>query len=329
MHDINLRHRHAELIGDQLREGGFMALAMAMRAGQHRHAAGWVHADGANLIKPRAGAKAADNGGGRDAAGFQIGGTANTAQLAALGGFRTTRREAGPIRRSQSLFQGRVVIAAVILQRDRRLIGELIGLDEVPPTEFHPVNPGLLRRHIHQAFQQEGRFRPASAAIGIHRHGIGENGLHFAIDHRRGVHAGQQRGVKIGRYTGREGGKIGAHIGLGCNAQAQDLAMRIQRQFRVAHMVAPMGIRHEAFGTIRGPAHRAAQLAGRPGDNGFFGIVINLAAKATADIRRDHAQLRFRQMQHMRAHQQANNMRVLAGSGERVIARGAIKLTNG
>ena len=56
--------------------------------------------------------------------------------------------------------------------------------------------------------------------------------------------------------------------------------------------------------------------------------MIDLAAKAAADIGCDHAQLRFRQMQHMGTHQQANDMRVLAGSGEGIIARRAIKLAN-
>ena len=93
-------------------------------------------------------------------------------------------------------------------------------------------------------------------------------------------------------------------------------------------MVAPMGIGHEAFGTIRRPAHRAAELAGGPGDDGFFRIMVDLAAKAAAHIRRNHAQLRFRQMEHMGTHQQANDMRVLAGGGECVIARGAIKLAH-
>jgi len=96
MHDIHIGHGDAQLVGDQLREGRLMALPMGMRAGQHRDAAGRVHADRANLIQAGTGAERADHGRGGDAAGLQIGGDADAAQLAARLGLGATRLEAMP-----------------------------------------------------------------------------------------------------------------------------------------------------------------------------------------------------------------------------------------
>ena len=40
VHDLDLVDRHAELVDDQLGEGGLVPLAVAVRAGEHRDAAG-------------------------------------------------------------------------------------------------------------------------------------------------------------------------------------------------------------------------------------------------------------------------------------------------
>ena len=45
VHDVHLVDRHAELRGDELREGRFVPLAVAVRAGEDRDAAGRMHAD--------------------------------------------------------------------------------------------------------------------------------------------------------------------------------------------------------------------------------------------------------------------------------------------
>ena len=169
MDDIDLRQRHAQPVGDQLRQRRLMPLAMAVGAGQDGDAAGRVDADGAHLIQPGAGAERAHHGRGRDAAGLDIGRDADAAQLAARLGLGPARLEAGVVGADQRLVQRGLVVAAVILQGDRRLVGEGIGRDEVAAADLDLVDPSLPRRDIDQALHQEGRFRPAGAAIGIHR----------------------------------------------------------------------------------------------------------------------------------------------------------------
>ena len=53
--------RHAELLGDDLREGGLVALAVAVRAGEHRDAAGRMHPHVGDLVESGAGAERPDD----------------------------------------------------------------------------------------------------------------------------------------------------------------------------------------------------------------------------------------------------------------------------
>ncbi len=93
-------------------------------------------------------------------------------------------------------------------------------------------------------------------------------------------------------------------------------------------MVAAMRVGHEAFAAIRGPFDRAADLAGGPGDNRLLGVVVDFRAEPAADVRRHHAQLVFRNVQHERTHQQPDHVRVLTGGIEREVARGGVEIAD-
>ena len=49
MHHVDILDRHAEPLGDELREGGLVALAVAVRAGEHGDAAGRIDAHGRDI----------------------------------------------------------------------------------------------------------------------------------------------------------------------------------------------------------------------------------------------------------------------------------------
>ena len=328
MHDVHIGHRHAQPIRDQLRQRRLMPLAMAMRARQHGDRAGGMHADHPHLIQPRPRTQRSHHRRGCYAAGLNIGGNTNAPQFS-MGSRRSPPRlKTRPIRSLHRHIQRREIIAAVILQRDRRLVRELIRPDEIAPTNGNLVDPRLARRHIDQPLNQEGRLRPASAAIGIHRHGVGEHRLHLGIDRRRLVAAGQQRGVEIGRHRGGEGGKISAHIGLRYHTKAQESALFIQGQLSLGDMIPAMRIGHEGFSAVRRPLDRQIHLGRRPGDGRLFDVMENLRAKAAAHIRRHNPQLALRNIQHKGAHQQPDHMRILAGGVERVLIGGGVIIAN-
>src|SRR3546814_10521552 len=76
---------------------------------------------------------------------------------------------------------------------DRRLVREGIRRHEVLLAQFDRVHLQLARRRLDDALDHIGGFRPAGAAIGIHRRGVGEHRLDLGIDRRRGVLAGEQQ----------------------------------------------------------------------------------------------------------------------------------------
>ena len=118
MHDLDVLEGHAELVGDHLREGGLMALAVGVAAGQHAHRAGRVEADHGGLVEARAGSERAGHRRGRDAAGLNVGGDAEPPQLAPTLGLTTARVEAGIVRQRKRLVEGGAEVATVVLQRD-------------------------------------------------------------------------------------------------------------------------------------------------------------------------------------------------------------------
>src|SRR5690606_20706214 len=85
--DLDILDRHAELVGDELGEGGLMPLSVAVRAGIDEDAAGRIEADLARFPQAYAGTERANHGGRRDAAGLDIGTETDAAQLALASGF--------------------------------------------------------------------------------------------------------------------------------------------------------------------------------------------------------------------------------------------------
>src|SRR5205823_11137303 len=95
--NLHLADRNAETVRNQLREGGLVALAMAVRTREDFDGADRIDADFRGFPQADAGAEAADRFGGRDAAGLDVAGETDAAQLALLPGLILPRREAGVV----------------------------------------------------------------------------------------------------------------------------------------------------------------------------------------------------------------------------------------
>ena len=198
------------------------------------------------------------------------------------------------------------------MQRDRRLVREGIGRDEIATPQLGRVHAELVGSEIDDPFNDKGRLRPTGAAIGIHRHGIGKHRLGLDIDRRGRIGPGEQRPVQISRDGGREGRQIGAHIGDRRHLECGELRVLIERQLDMRDMVAAMRVGHKALRAFGGPFDRLPHLAGRPGDDRLLGVMEDLRAKPAADIRGDDPQLGLRYVQDVGAHQEPDHMRVLA-----------------
>ena len=103
----------------------------------------------------------------------------------------------------------------------------------------------------------------------------------------------------------------------------------VQRQLRGRDVVPAVGVGHEGLGPLAGPLHRSAQLGRGPGDDRFLGVVVDLGAEAAAHVRRHHAKLAFRDLEHESPHQQPDDVRVLAGGEERVLVRARVVVADG
>ena len=320
MDDVDHLFRAAEHLGDDLAEGGLMALAVAVRAGHHHDAAGRVDADRGALEEARPGAELTDEVRRRDAASLDIAVEAKPAELAARRAFRLAGGEAFDVGDLDQLVHRAVIIAGVIGHRDRRLIGELVRPDEVAPADLDRVDPHLPRRLVDDPLQLERGLRPARAAIGVHGNRVGEDRLDVGVDQRRLVIARQKRAMQPGRHRRREGGKIRAHIRQRLAAQRQEPAVRVEPELDLRHMVAAMGVGDEGLRPVRGPLDRHAEFLRREGRQRLFGVMEDLRAEPAAHVRRDDAQLVLGDAEHEGPHQKPDHMRVLRRGVERRFA---------
>ena len=314
--DLDVLDRDAELGRDHLREGRLVALAVAVRAGEDGDGAGRVHPHLAGLEQTGARAERAGDVRRRESAGFDVARVAEAAQPALRGRFGLARREAGDVGALEHLVEVRRVVAGVVGQPDRRRIRKF-G-DEVLAPDRRRIHLHVARRLFDDALDHVGGFRPAGAAVGIDRRGVGEHRLDLDVDRRRLVLAGQQGAVEDRRHARREGRQVRAHVGDGLDAQRQELALGVQRELDLGDMVAAVGVGQERFAALGGPLDRPADLLAGPDQRGLLRVEEDLRAEAAADIGRDHAHLRLRQAEHERAHQQPLDVRVLVGDVERV-----------
>src|SRR5713226_5969076 len=125
MDDLDLADRNAKALRDQLTESCFMALAMAVRSGEDFNGADGIDADFRRFPQADAGAQAADRFRGRDAAGLDVAGEADTAELAFFLGLLLAGGEAGVVDRFQRRIERGAEIADVVGKDDRGLVRKL------------------------------------------------------------------------------------------------------------------------------------------------------------------------------------------------------------
>ncbi len=287
-----------------------MALAVAVRAGQHLDRADRVHPDLGRFPQADAGAERADRLGRRDAAGLDVVGEADAAQLAPPRRLALALAEALVVDELHRLVERRRVVADVVVHDDRRLVREL--LHEVALAEARGVDAELAGRHLDEPLDDEGRLRPARAAIGVDRRGVGVDRVDLGVDRRDVVLAGQERGVEIGRHRRGEGREIGAHVGRRVDPEAEDLALVVGRELGMRDVIAAVRVRQERLAAVARPLHRPLQAPRRPQADDLLGVDEDLRAEAAADVGGDDAQLVLRRDADEGRQHQAGDVRVLA-----------------
>ena len=153
--DLDVLDRDAEAVGDELGERRLVALAVAVRAGEHRHAAGRVDADLARLESPARAPSApatlltARCRRPRCSWRCRCRAACRAPWLPPCGR-RSPGSRSGPAPDPGSSR----TVAAVVLQRHRRLVGHGRGRDEVAPPQLGLVDAQLARRVLDDALDQ-------------------------------------------------------------------------------------------------------------------------------------------------------------------------------
>src|SRR5450432_2575177 len=114
MDDLHLADRNAEALRNQLAESRLMTLAVTVRTGEDFDGADRIDAHFGGFPQADAGAEAADRLRGRDAAGLDVAGETDAAQLAFRLGFGLARGEAGIVDRLQRNVERGAEIADVV-----------------------------------------------------------------------------------------------------------------------------------------------------------------------------------------------------------------------
>ncbi len=162
------------------------------------------------------------------AADFHIGGHADTANQALL------LRGLGPLwkflpaRDIHRAFHMRGEIAGVVHLAGRGLVRHRLRRNEVLAADRIRRHAELARALIDETLDDIGRLRTAGAAIGIHRHRIGEHRADAAMECLDVVETRQHAGAAM-RDIRPEGRQIGAHVGHQVDIHGEKLAVLAER----------------------------------------------------------------------------------------------------
>ena len=302
-HQADGRWIDAQLFGHHLHERGEMPLSLGAHAGGHIDLARAFHLHPGALVRP-------------DACAFHISDHAD-AHMTALGPVfgLLFLDEFLILDELQGLVQHRLVVAAVIAQRckilidDLVVVGEFVGRDEVDAADFRDAHPQLLCGNVQQAFHHENAVLATGAAVGRHDHLVGERDLHVGVV-VGDVVAAQQGALAVDGH-GQTVRIISTRIVDEFILDAQDFTVLAQCDFRPMDLIPLLGGGHEILAAILDPFDGPIELHRRPGQQHLFGVEHhNLGPERAADERRYHPHLRFGKIEHGRDAVADNNGRL-------------------
>ena len=225
MHDGDLVQRDAELGGDELRPGGFVALAVWRRPGDNRDRAVRIRPNGGALEEFTFGTEARHLDVGRDADADE---PAGLASLLLLGAELLVAGQ-----RQHSLEDGWVVAAVVELSADAG--GRLVECwKQVVPAHVSGVDAKLACGEIDHPLDQEDRFRPAGSAVRGDRRLVRVHAADIDLERGQPVAATEQ----APRQTWKpDAHRIGAQVGGDSDLETAQSAVGVYRQLGVVQLV--------------------------------------------------------------------------------------------
>src|SRR5712692_7208012 len=281
---LHVRGGNAQFFGDDLGVGRLVPLPLALGAEARDRLAGRVHAylgrvehlDAEDVEVPRR-TGADDLGEARNANAHQL------AFLALFGLLAAQCIVADDVHR---FLQRHAVIAAVVLPAEHRLVGELLGLDEVLHAEFRRIHVELLRERVGGALDRVHGFRDAERAPvrNAPRRLVRVGGIDFAERVLQVVGAGADRKQARREFGGIRRGVGVAVVGYGFDHERGHRAVFLRAELDFHVVIAREGIRLQVLHAVLDPLHGLADNdRGRDRDH-VARVDGHFAAEAAADV---------------------------------------------
>ncbi len=282
--DFDVGRRQAKLFGDDLGVGGFVALALRFGAEAGDGFAGGMDADLGRVEHFDAedvvifGRASTDD--------FGEAGDADAHQFAAFALFGLFAAQPFVVKHVHRFLEGGVVVAAVVVPAGGGFVGELIGANEVPHAQFGRVLAEVVGEDVGHALNHLHGFGDAEGAAVGDAAGwfVGVDGVHADVGGLEVVGAGAD-GEEAGGEFGGVGGGVGvAVVGEAVDAEADDFAVFVGREFSVEVVVAGEAVGLEVFAAVFDPLDGLAEEKAGDGANDVAGVDGDFAAEATADV---------------------------------------------
>ena len=215
---------------------------------------------------------------------FDVVRDADAGEAAALARRLAALREAAPVGDLEHAIKIAGKIAAVVGEPERRCVWQPLVGDEIAPPDLDPIDLEPRRGDVERAFHRVGRFGASGAAKWRGRHRVGQRALDRDASPRHVVDRGHDAKA-VGHRHERD--RIGADIAEDLAGISGDAAIGIEAHAHAGDHVAALIVGQERLGAGAGPAHRAADLAGRDREDRLLGREIGAGAEAAADIGAD------------------------------------------
>ena len=323
VHDADTRRLQAELVGDQLRERRGEALAVGRGTDPGFDEARRVHRHLDPLVARRD--VHAARGERRSAVpGALVEHREADAEIAAPNsGGPLALAEGGDVDALHRQLQGLTIRALVVGLAGRGAVRK--RLHEITPPDLHRVEAKARGGAIHQPLHGERDRRPADAAIGRHRAGVGRNaagahGIGLEVVRARQLRHGHQRLDAAGHGIARVRPDVAPEIGI----DREQTRLGVERATDGVAVIAAVERGREILAAVLDPRDRAAQMSGRPDRHDVFRHERHLLAERAAHVRRHHAQIRLREAEHV-GKPGAQHVRHLHRGGERHPTGGRIE----
>ncbi len=280
---------YAQLLGHDLGERGLVALALALHAELEDRLARRVHAQLGRVDHLQSGDVVGLGRTGPHGLGEMS--DADPDEPAFFAGRQLLGSQLLVADLVERLAQGGRVVTRVVHESGGRLVGELLGLDEVPEAHLGRVDAQVVGRVLHQALDQERGLGDAErAAVGdAARCLVGEGAL---------AHDVRGRVVVAARDHVEEAGLEGRRLGVGVeralvrqhvDPQGQDLAVVGDRQLALHVVVAGEAGGDEVLAAGLDPLDRLADEQRGGGGHHVARVDRHLVAEAATQVGADDA----------------------------------------